>query len=208
MWKYFMDGGIFMWAILIASIFGLAVIIEKLYLIFRIEKRYTSEEKNTLHKALRCGTEEEILDFCKDRTDSVSKMAVKIVKNIETDFKSLDSTHRQSVEEIINESILEQTAYLDKGMGLLGTVVNAAPQLGLLGTVTGMITAFAALTADGAGNAKIVAGGISEALYTTAFGLIVAIPALVCYNYCSRRIDLIVSEMERASLHFLSRIKS
>ena len=92
-------------------------------------------------------------------------------------------------------------------MSLLGTVVNAAPQLGLLGTVTGMIAAFSALTRNGTSTAKIVAGGISEALYTTAFGLIVAIPALVFYNYFNRQIDVIVAEMERAALQFLSRVK-
>ena len=207
MLKYLFDGGIFMWVILLASISGLAVIIEKMYTFLSKEKKLSENEKNQLYKALRTKNKEEILKLCKDKTDSVSKSVTKIVSNMDINFDELDNSHRQVIEGIISESILEQTTELEKGMSLLGTVVNAAPQLGLLGTVTGMIAAFSALTRNGTSTAKIVAGGISEALYTTAFGLIVAIPALVFYNYFNRRIDVIVTEMERAALQFLSRVK-
>ena len=207
MLKYLFDGGIFMWVILLASISGLAVIIEKMYTFLSKEKKLSENEKNQLYKALRTGNREEILKLCKDKTDSVSKSVTKIVSNMDINFDELDNSHRQVIESIISESILEQTTELEKGMSLLGTVVNAAPQLGLLGTVTGMIAAFSVLTRNGTSSAKIVAGGISEALYTTAFGLIVAIPALVFYNYFNRQIDIIVAEMERAALQFLSRVK-
>ena len=207
MLKYLFDGGIFMWVILLASISGLAVIIEKMYTFLSKEKKLSENEKNQLYKALRTGNREEILKLCKDKTDSVSKSVTKIVSNMDINFAELDNSHRQVIEGIISESILEQTTELEKGMSLLGTVVNAAPQLGLLGTVTGMITAFSALTRNGESTARIVASGISEALYTTAFGLIVAIPALVFYNYFNRQIDIIVAEMERAALQFLSRVK-
>ena len=207
MLKYLFDGGIFMWVILLASISGLAVIIEKMYTFLSKEKKLSENEKNQLYKALRTGNKEEILKLCKDKTDSISKSVTKIVSNMDINFDQLDNSHRQVIEGIISESILEQTTELEKGMSLLGTVVNAAPQLGLLGTVTGMIASFSALTRNGTSTAKIVAGGISEALYTTAFGLIVAIPALVFYNYFNRRIDVIVAEMERAALQFLSRVK-
>ena len=207
MLKYLFDGGIFMWVILLASISGLAVIVEKMYTFLSKEKKLSENEKNQLYKALRTENKEEILKLCKDKTDSVSKSVTKIVSNMDINFDELDNSHRQVIEGIISESILEQTTELEKGMSLLGTVVNAAPQLGLLGTVTGMIAAFSALTRNGTSTTKIVAGGISEALYTTAFGLIVAIPALVFYNYFNRRIDVIVAEMERAALQFLSRVK-
>ena len=207
MFKYLIDGGIFMWVILLTSICGLAIIIEKTYTFFTKEKKLKEYEKNELYKLLRTGNKTAILNFSKNKTDSVSKSIVKIVSNTEINFDELDNSHRQVIEGIISESILEQTTELEKGMSLLGTVVNAAPQLGLLGTVTGMITAFSVLTRNGENTARIVAGGISEALYTTAFGLIVAIPTLVFYNYFNRQIDIIVSEMERAALQFLSRVK-
>ena len=207
MFKYLIKGGIFMWVILFASICGLAIILEKTYTFLTKEKKLTENEKNKLYKSLRTGNREEILRLCKDKTDSVSKSVTKIVSNMDINFAELDNSHRQVIEGIISESILEQTTELEKGMSLLGTVVNAAPQLGLLGTVTGMITAFSALTRNSESTARIVASGISEALYTTAFGLIVAIPALVFYNYFNRQIDIIVAEMERAALQFLSRVK-
>lgn len=207
MFKYLINGGIFMWVILFASICGLAIILEKTYTFLTKEKKLTENEKNKLYKSLRTGNREEILRLCKDKTDSVSKSVTKIVSNMDINFAELDNSHRQVIEGIISESILEQTTELEKGMSLLGTVVNAAPQLGLLGTVTGMITAFSALTQNSESTARIVASGISEALYTTAFGLIVAIPALVFYNYFNRQIDIIVAEMERAALQFLSRVK-
>ena len=207
MFKYLINGGIFMWVILFASICGLAIILEKTYTFLTKEKKLTENEKNKLYKSLRTGNREEILRLCKDQTDSVSNSVTKIVSNMDINFAELDNSHRQVIEGIISESILEQTTELEKGMSLLGTVVNAAPQLGLLGTVTGMITAFSALTRNGESTARIVASGISEALYTTAFGLIVAIPALVFYNYFNRQIDIIVAEMERAALQFLSRVK-
>lgn len=207
MFKYLIDGGIFMWVILLTSICGLAIIIEKTYTFFTKEKKLKEYEKNELYKLLRTGNKTAILNFSKNKTDSVSKSIVKIVSNTEINFDELDNSHRQVIEGIISESILEQTTDLEKGMSLLGTVVNAAPQLGLLGTVTGMITAFSVLTRNGENTARIVAGGISEALYTTAFGLIVAIPTLVFYNYFNRQIDIIVAEMERAALQFLSRVK-
>ena len=207
MFKYLINGGIFMWVILFASICGLAIILEKTYTFLTKEKKLTENEKNKLYKSLRTGNREEILRLCKDKTDSVSKSVTKIVSNMDINFAELDNSHRQVIEGIISESILEQTTELEKGMSLLGTVVNAAPQLGLLGTVTGMITAFSALTRNGESTARIVASGISEALYTTAFGLIVAIPALVFYNYFNRQIDIIVAEMEKAALQFLSRVK-
>ena len=207
MFKYLINGGIFMWVILFASICGLAIILEKTYTFLTKEKKLMENEKNKLYKSLRTGNREEILRLCKDKTDSVSKSVTKIVSNMDINFAELDNSHRQVIEGIISESILEQTTELEKGMSLLGTVVNAAPQLGLLGTVTGMITAFSALTRNGESTARIVASGISEALYTTAFGLIIAIPALVFYNYFNRQIDIIVAEMERAALQFLSRVK-
>ena len=207
MFKYLINGLIFIWFILFDSICGLAIILEKTYTFLTKEKKLTENEKNKLYKSLRTGNREEILRLCKDKTDSVSKSVTKIVSNMDINFAELDNSHRQVIEGIISESILEQTTELEKGMSLLGTVVNAAPQLGLLGTVTGMITAFSALTRNGESTARIVASGISEALYTTAFGLIIAIPALVFYNYFNRQIDIIVAEMERAALQFLSRVK-
>ena len=203
---YFIAGGIFMWGILLASICGVAVILEKLWIFLTKEKEFTREYRKQLYKALKTESKEEIIKIAKSKRDSVSKIIIKTMENIDLDLDKIEELEKEYLEEVIKEAVLGQTGKLEKGMWLLGAVVNTAPQLGLLGTVTGMITSFSALSAS-AESSKTVAAGISEALYTTAFGLIVAIPALIFYNYFNRRIDAVALEMERAALHIMGRVK-
>ena len=201
---YFIAGGIFMWGILLASICGVAVILEKLWIFSTKEREFTKEYRKQLFEALKTESREKIVEIVKPKRDSVSRIVTKTMENIDLD--KIEESEREYLEEIIREAVLAQTGKLEKGMWLLGAVVNTAPQLGLLGTVTGMITSFSALSAS-AESSKIVAAGISEALYTTAFGLIVAIPSLIFYNYFNRRIDAIALEMERTALHIMGRVK-
>jgi len=201
---YFIAGGIFMWGILLASICGVAVILEKLWIFSTKEREFTKEYRKQLFKALKTESREKIIEIVKPKRDSVSRIVTKTMENIDLD--KIEESEREYLEEIIREAVLAQAGKLEKGMWLLGAVVNTAPQLGLLGTVTGMITSFSALSAS-AESSKIVAAGISEALYTTAFGLIVAIPSLIFYNYFNRRIDAIALEMERTALHIMGRVK-
>lgn len=203
---YFIAGGIFMWGILLASICGVAVILEKLWIFLTKEKEFIREYRKQLYKALKTESKEEIIKIAKSKRDSVSKIIIKTMENIDLDLDKIEESEKEYLEEVIKEAVLGQTGKLEKGMWLLGAVVNTAPQLGLLGTVTGMITSFSALSAS-AESSKTVAAGISEALYTTAFGLIVAIPALIFYNYFNRRIDAVALEMERAALHIMGRVK-
>ena len=195
-----------MWGILLASICGVAVILEKLWIFLTKEKEFTREYRKQLYKALKTESKEEIIKIAKSKRDSVSKIIIKTMENIDLDLDKIEESEKEYLEEVIKEAVLGQTGKLEKGMWLLGAVVNTAPQLGLLGTVTGMITSFSALSAS-AESSKTVASGISEALYTTAFGLIVAIPALIFYNYFNRRIDAVALEMERAALHIMGRVK-
>lgn len=99
---------------------------------------------------------------------------------------------KDSVEEAANQVIHD----LDRYITILGTIAAIAPLLGLLGTVVGMIKVFTAIMLEGTGNAGVLAGGISEALITTAAGLSIAIPALVLHRHFERHIDTLVVEME------------
>ncbi len=89
---------------------------------------------------------------------------------------------------------------LERYLNTLGTVAVISPLLGLLGTVTGMIRTFSALTTGGAGDPAALAGGISEALITTAAGLVVAIPALIAHRYLRGRVDALVVRMEKEAI--------
>ena len=104
---------------------------------------------------------------------------------------------RAAVEAAFQEATLEEEQQLTKGLRSLGTIAQIAPLLGLLGTVTGMIIAFSEISQQGTGNPAALADGIGQALVTTAAGLIVAIPALIGYNYLSSRVDNILLEIER-----------
>jgi biopolymer transport protein ExbB len=102
---------------------------------------------------------------------------------------------KESVQEAASHVIHE----LERFMNTLGTIAAISPLLGLLGTVVGMIKVFSVLMESGAGNTALLAGGISEALLTTAAGLGVAIPALIFHRFFSRRIDELVVTMEQQS---------
>ncbi|MBT3427371.1 MAG: MotA/TolQ/ExbB proton channel family protein [Gammaproteobacteria bacterium] len=103
---------------------------------------------------------------------------------------------KQSIEEASGQVIHELERYLST----LGTVAAVSPLIGLLGTVIGMIKVFSAIQLEGVGNAAVLAGGISEALITTAAGLTVAIPSLFFYRFFQRRVDELVMEMEQDAL--------
>lgn len=112
--------------------------------------------------------------------------------------------------DVMKESISEAASHvvhdLEKYLNSLGTVAAIAPLLGLLGTVVGMIDVFTQITTVGTGNANALAGGISEALLTTAAGLIVAIPALVMHRYYTGLIDTIVVDLEREAIKLVDAI--
>jgi biopolymer transport protein ExbB len=95
---------------------------------------------------------------------------------------------------------------LERYLNTLGTIAAASPLLGLLGTVTGMIRTFKAITVAGIGNPTAMAGGIAEALITTAAGLLVAIPALFAYRYLRGRVDALVIQMEKESIKLVQAI--
>ncbi len=103
---------------------------------------------------------------------------------------------KDSIEEAANQVVHE----LERFLGMLGTIAAIAPLLGLLGTVVGMIKVFNALNLEGGGNAAVLAGGISEALITTAAGLTVAIPAMIFHRLFVRRVDSLVITMEQEAV--------
>ena len=114
---------------------------------------------------------------------------------------------RDTVKEAVQEVGRREAAHLERYVGVLGTVANVAPLLGLMGTVTGMIKAFTVISVQGMGSPASLAAGISEALVTTAAGLTVAIPAFVAYRYFLGKVDRIVLELEQHAIHFVDLVK-
>jgi biopolymer transport protein ExbB len=120
--------------------------------------------------------------------------------------------NRQAERGIVKESIEDCGRHvvheLERYLGALGTIAGASPLLGLLGTVLGMIRMFAGVTTSGVGNPAAVAGGIGQALISTAAGLIVAIPALIAYRLLRGRVEGLVVEMEKETIKFLETVSA
>ena len=109
----------------------------------------------------------------------------------------------EHVEKSIEESGAIEMAFLERGLVWLSTVANLAPLVGFLGTVSGMIRAFNDIAAAGDVDPSVVAGGISEALITTASGLVVAIPVQAAYNFFLSKIDKIIIDLQESSNQFV-----
>lgn len=127
-----------------------------------------------------------------------------LARGLELSTQAGPAPSRDAVEEVLYEEYLAAQPRLGRWLPFIRIAAATAPLLGLLGTVTGMIHTFDLINLYGTGDAKTLAGGISEALVTTEFGLIVAIPALLLHAWLSRRVQAVRSEMEMTSLAFLN----
>jgi biopolymer transport protein ExbB len=185
------DGGILMWPILFVSVVALGITIER-FISLRRATIDTRVFMSTVRQVLREGQTEEAIHIC-DQTDvPVSRiLRAGLLKN-----ERPKADIRDAIEDAGNLEIPRLERYLSA----LATCATVAPMMGLLGTVQGIIMAFAQIqNKRGQVNPGDLAEGISTALYTTAFGLAVAIPVLVVYNYFVTRVENMVVEMEISS---------
>jgi biopolymer transport protein ExbB/biopolymer transport protein TolQ len=126
--------------------------------------------------------------------------ALSEVKPLLRDRATITAADINSAERAVERQMLIITSELKRGLGILATTGATAPFVGLLGTTMGIVTAFQAMAASGGGgNLASITGGVAEALITTAFGLIVAIPAVWLYNYFTTKIDFMTVEMTYTS---------
>lgn len=140
------------------------------------------------------------LDKAKDIVDHIRGAMGRVLASTIVGIK----TDPENIEDIIAESILHEQPTVDRFRSIISVFAAVAPLLGLLGTVTGMIATFDIITQFGTGDPKLLSGGISEALITTEFGLIVAIPLLLVGNLLASRGDRIISNLEVKALQFIN----
>jgi len=188
LFEIFLKGGILMWPILFCSVIALAVAIDRFFILrkakinlpaFLVRIRGFIKNKDMSGAA----------SFCLREKSPIGNMVRKALKKF--------GLGHERVKEAIENAGRQEVSKLEKGLPILATVAGVAPLLGFLGTVTGMIQAFMRIEdLAGAANPSDLAGGIWEALITTAFGLIVGIPAYAFYNYFLSAIKKFVSDME------------
>ncbi len=194
MYKYFVEGGMMMWLLGVLSILGLGTILERTAYFLKNERGLKGDFKDKIIKLVREKKEDEAIELCEKTNNSVSRT----VKSILLAYKYENDMY-ESKEKLMKEKALEQIENLEKRLSILGIVSFISPMAGLLGTVLGMIKSFKAIALQGAGDPNVVANGISEALVTTAAGLLIAIPAIIAYNFFNRKVDKIMMQIEKTS---------
>jgi biopolymer transport protein ExbB len=185
--ELFANGGPIMWPILLVSFLGLTVIVERLIFIFRengqkepevVEKMLESVEKGDINAALALG---------RKSNDSVARILV------------YSLSHTDSLSNAFIRASSQELARYQQGMATLDTVITAAPMLGLLGTVTGMMKTFGSMTGDISSAATQITGGVAEALIATMCGLAIAVTCLLPFNYLNARAEQAKQEISDAS---------
>lgn len=191
MWTYFEKGGPVMWPLLLLSVLGVTVAIWRWWVLSRVNRNVPGFMKELRARLLK-GDVEGAIQVCERHPSPVSSMVKAGLLR--------EGRPKDEIERALEDASAHELAVLEKGLPVLATIAMIAPLLGFLGTVTGMINSFEALASVGLNNPAAVAQGISEALITTAAGLIIAIPIQMIYNYFVTRVNALVRNMEAAAL--------
>jgi biopolymer transport protein ExbB len=193
MWELFQAGGPFMWAISLCLIIAAAIVAERLW---------TLQQRRVMPADLT----RRIWSLVEARQVNDKVIAALELNSPLGRILATSLQHRHRPREVMMERLEDSGRHvaheLDRFLNTLGTIAGVAPLLGLLGTVTGIIKAFNVIYSGGLGDPRALSGGISEALLTTAFGLMVAIPSYVAYRYLRGRVDSIVVQIERDVVRF------
>jgi biopolymer transport protein ExbB len=185
---YFKQGGFVMWPLLILSILGLIVILERGVTLYIRSRTKTGELVTKVRRFLREGNPEGGVKAC----DQYRGPTAAIVKAA---LLRWDSS-REEMEKLLENAAINEIARLERWIWVLGLIANIAPIIGFLGTVVGMIQSFDVIAKQGLNNPGAVAKGISVALITTASGLIVAVFTLPFYNFYMTKVASYIREME------------
>lgn len=199
------QGGFWIYPILLLAVIALAAALAKWIQLFKIRALSPNRVQDIVRLA-STGEHHEALNELAQVPHPAARVLSRGIQIFGKDPSK--RANRDDLEEAMFERFLEEQPRLQRGLPLIAIASATAPLLGLLGTVTGMIETFRLINIFGTGDAKTLASGISEALVTTEFGLIVAIPALILHALLSRKVQGIKATMEMASLAFLNGITS
>jgi biopolymer transport protein ExbB len=189
----FADGGLMMYPLVLCSLIALGVMIAKAWTLW-VAHRSTQAVLNEVDEAAHSGRLDEALELAAARPGPAAAILVAGLRKIKAEEVEL-----QEMTQAIKTTGTIELGFLERGLVILATVANVAPLMGFLGTVWGMILAFAAIEIAGDVDPALVAGGIKVALLTTATGLLIAIPVNIAYNFFVSRIDTLIIDMEQGA---------
>lgn len=194
---YINQGGFLMAPLVIIFLWALIIIILKLNQL-RSKSTYNHQLYSVVKKHLKDGEVDKAYVYANNNKGVVSKIVKVCLEH--------SKWNKSSAEKAVREILVEETPELEKNLTTLAVLAGAAPLLGLLGTVTGMIEVFHVITQYGTGDPKLLAGGISEALITTQVGLIIAIPILLIHNYLCNKSNDIQDDMQKHAVRIINRL--
>ena len=189
----FADGGFMMYPLVLCSMIALGVIIAKA-ITLRIAHRGTASVLRDVEEAAMSGDLDGAVQIARETPGPASAILLAGLRRIQT--RTLAAGELEAA--VATTGTIE-LGFLERGLVILATIANVAPLMGFLGTVAGMILAFAAIEAAGDVDPTLVAGGIKVALLTTAAGLVIAIPVNIAYNFFVSRIDQLIVDMEHGA---------
>ncbi len=195
--EIFIKGGPLMYPILICSVIGWAIFFERIRC-FYLVRRAIGPLMAEVDGFIQVGKIAEAHAVCQLQSHSLAKILTVVLNNSGAD--------RIKLKTLAEEVGGREAVFLQRYLGLLGTIANIAPLLGLLGTVLGMIKAFNVIATAGVGTPMTLGGGISEALITTAAGLSVAVPMILLHRYLSSRSEHILLELEESSMKIIDMV--
>lgn len=193
----FMAGGIWMWAILACQVFSFAIIAERIISLYIRRKPDQLQRVQPLEKTIKSGDLQSLVknEKNKNSTDPIDQVALVGAQS------AMNFGGKEEIQLKMDEVLVETSHQLDKNTSFLGMIANVSTLLGLLGTIVGMIEAFSALGATSAAErSALLARGISLAMYATAYGLIVAIPALAAYAVLQNRSQKLMEDLNKGAM--------
>jgi biopolymer transport protein ExbB len=191
-------GGLMMYPIILASVIAIAVIIERTYIIFIRTKFLEKEKIKEMFNLVESGEKDKALSIMKNEESIFASLFVSVLE--ENNIEGMEDAAALSGDEIL--------FYLGRRLGVLSVLGSVLPLMGLLGTVLGMIKVFARVASAGdAADIAILAGGIWEALITTAAGMMIAIPVILIYHYFVRTLEKISHVMQQKASKLIFSLK-
>lgn len=195
--SFFKKGGIVMYPLSLVAIIALLLFLERFIMLSyrgHLGRRFTKKMDALVAEKKY----EEAANLCLKKETSLAMVLFAVLNKV--------NDTRENAERSLQEALLREQPKLERRMGLLAAMGTIAPLLGLLGTVTGIITLFTVITEVGTNDARVLAGGISEALVTTEMGLVIAIPVMILHGLLSEKIEKITSELYVQSTSLMNKV--
>jgi len=198
-WEIFQIGGFTMYVLAFCSFLSATVFLERMFYYRGLSRTKRLEFMAKIRRALKSGDLENAAQICEGTQAPFS--------NVVYSGLELHDRSREEISNAMEREITMETTELERYTSIVATIGNTAVYIGLFGTVLGIIRAFHDISVAGAGGMAIVIGGVAEALVCTATGLFVAIPAVIVFNYFTRRVERFVTDMELCASEFIDLIQ-